>query len=172
MSKNKKDDKILELQYNVEALENEIESLEEDARINHEKLWTVIQENDRLTLRYEPFRPPGDPTEEYDFYELVDENKALEKEVKYEKDKNNRLTAELIDVRKAVAEMKIVQEEPRRLIKNDRYWNFSFELWPGAWGLNYYRYDWRKYGARSREGSIQLGPIGFSWNRDPKDRKH
>lgn len=183
--KKKKDEKILELQYTIEALENEIESLEEDARITHEKLWTVITENDRLTLRYEPYRPPGSEDEEYDFYELVNDNKSLtqklldkieiikelEEEVRAAKTRNNLLVSELIDVRKAVAEMKIAKEHKPR-IKHDRYWNFSFELWPGSWGLNYYRYQWKKYGSRSREGSFQLGPIGFSWNREPKDRKH
>lgn len=54
------------------------------------------------------------------------------------------------------------------LIKNDRWWSVQIELWPGAWTLHYYRYDWRKHDGTAREGQINLGPFGFSWFREPK----
>lgn len=61
----------------------------------------------------------------------------------------------------------------KRLIKNYRWWNFSVELWPGAWDLSYYRYDWKRAQANghpglAREGNIHVGPFAFSWNREPK----
>lgn len=58
--------------------------------------------------------------------------------------------------------------KPKPLIKNDRSWTFSFEIWPGAWNLYYYRFNWRKHNGTVREGQINLGPIGFSWYREPK----
>lgn len=56
----------------------------------------------------------------------------------------------------------------RLLCRYDRWWSFSVELWPGAWDLNYYRFDWRKHISTSREGQVQVGPFGFSWNRELK----
>lgn len=53
-------------------------------------------------------------------------------------------------------------------VKYERWWNFSIELWPLAWGLSYYRYDWQRAKSDAREGQIQFGPFGFSWNREPK----
>lgn len=54
------------------------------------------------------------------------------------------------------------------LFKNDRWWSVQIELWPGAWNLHYYRYNWRKHNGRAREGQINFGPFGFSWFREPK----
>jgi predicted nuclease with TOPRIM domain len=131
----------------------------------------------------QPNLPPCDEPENLTFYDLIEENdnltqnvldkmeviKEVEAENKRLLENNRRLISELIDVRKAVTEMKIAKEY-KPLIKYDRWWNASFEFWPGAWGLSYYRYKWEKYGSDSREGSIQLGPVGFSWNREPKKR--
>lgn len=187
MSRSKKDEKILELGYSIEALENEIQNLEERLQDKHEKMWEIIQHNDRLTLTYEPYRPPGDKHEDVTFYGLIEENdslveKVLEKmEIIREQDENiERLYGSLAiyqdrvaQLERSLVEMKTVEKAPRipfskPRIKNERWWNFSVELWPGAWGLNYYRYNWKKYEGTSREGNFQIGPFGFSWNREPK----
>lgn len=188
----KKDEKILTLGYSIEALENELEHLEEVIEDTKAKLWQVICDNDRLTMTYEPYRPPGDKHEGLDFYELIEENDnltnnvlakiAVIKELEEEKNedkkritsleyRNTNLANELREVRKAVVEMKPAAKQPR--IKNDRWWSLNIELWPGAWGLNYHRYDWKKaqrngHPALSREGQMQIGPFGLSWGREPK----
>ncbi len=156
-----------ELEYQIEALQDQVEDLEQQLQDQHAKLWSIIQENDRLTLKYEPYRPEGDEHENLDFYGLVEDNKKLKDLVKRLQEKNNRLVSELIDVRKAITETKVAKEH-KPLIKYTRWWNANIELWPGAWDLNYYRYKWEKYGSDSREGSLQFGPFGFSWNREPK----
>lgn len=148
-----------EMKYQIEALEDEIEDLKSEVAEEHSKLWEIIQENDRLTLAYEPYRPPGDENEGVNFYDLIEENKELRAEVAGLKIqlylKDNLPDAPVEPIKKS-------------RIKNDRWWNFSIELWPGAWGLNYYRYDWKKYKSSSREGQMQIGPFGLSWNKEPK----
>lgn len=172
MGKNK--DKALELSYTVEALDDEIEylkntiaELERKGAEDHARIWELICHNDRLTLSYEPYRPPGDEHEGLTFYGLVEENKELIKLNKYLETRVSSLLESLTTP--APNPAPIIPVAPKKpLIKYDRYWNATFELWPGAWGLNYYRYQGKKYNSESREGNIQIGPFGFNWNRDPK----
>lgn len=168
----KKDEKILEFQYTIEALEDELQDHEKEIEDTKAKLWDVIQENDRLTLTYEPYRPPGDEHEGLDFYELIEENDNLTQNILNkiavikELEERIYILERTVQVNKAP---RIPASDPKKpRIKNERWWNFSVELWPGAWGLNYYRFNWQKHGSVSREGSIQVGPFGFSWNREPK----
>ena len=142
--------------YNIEALEDEIEYLKEEHATNKARIWELICENDKLTMKYRPYRPPGDEDEDIDYYDLKDENTNLRAE-------NLGLSLKLYRPAEKAPEVPV-----KKKVKNDRWWNFSVELWPGAWGLNYYRYNWKKYGANTREGQMQIGPFGFSWNREPK----
>ena len=142
--------------YNIEALEDEIEYLKGEHATNKARIWELIQQNDTLTMKYCPYRPPGDEDEDIDYYDLKDENAKLRAE-------NLGLALKLYNVPRKAPEIPV-----KKKVKNDRWWNFSIELWPGAWGLNYYRYDWKKYSANTREGQMQIGPFGFSWNREPK----
>lgn len=152
----KKDEKILEFQYTIEALENEIETLEETARLDHERLWSIIQENDRLTLTYEPYRPPGDEHEGVQFYDLVEENEELHAQIKSLQDRNNRLTSELIDVRTAVAEMKQAKEKKKRYPKAGV---ISFDFWPPRdwFRLKYYKWN------PGESAQLCIGPIRIDW---------
>ena len=151
-----------EYTYQIEALEEEIKDLKSEIVENHTKLWDIIQENDRLTMTYEPYRPPGDEDEGVNFYDLIEENKELRAEVAGLKIKL------YLDDQLPIKPFKDEKLKKKERIKNDRWWNFSIELWPGAWGLNYYRYNWKKSGSQSREGQMQIGPFGLSWNREPK----
>lgn len=175
MSK-KKDEKILELQYNVEMLQDEVDHHEEMARINHERLWTIIQENDRLTLRYEPYRPPGHETEEYDFYELIDENKSLTQNVldkvlviKEVEDENKELKAkitsleyrnqnlanDLREIRQAVLEMK--KETPKKRVK--KFGVVSFDIWPPR---DWFRFNWTRWNP-GQAAQLCIGPLRIDW---------
>lgn len=173
-----------QLQYDVEALVDEVEHWQEVAAEAKGKLWEVITENDRLTLTYEPYRPPGDEHEGLQFYDILEENDELTRgildkmEVIAEQDQRiAEFVRDNLELRNQVWELQRTlqvnpeikaKKEYKPKIKNERWWNFSIELWPGAWGLSYYRYQWRKYGGTSREGNFQIGPFGFSWNREPK----
>lgn len=173
MGKEKKlKEKNLEQSYTIEALQDEIEFLQQDNADRRAKLWEVVCENDRLTMRYEPYRPPGDEHEEFDFYELIEENESLSQNILNKMKVIDEKNIEMANLNYKIRQLEkaAVEMNPANTIriKNDRWWNFSVELWPGAWGLNYYRYDWKKYGATSREGQMQIGPFGFSWNREPK----
>lgn len=166
-----------QLQYDVEALEDHIEHLEEVIADSKAKHWELIQENDRLTLTYEPYRPPGDEYEGLQFYDILEENDELTRgildkmEVIKEQDQRiaelrNQIYALQRTLQVNSDVVKAAAKKPR--VKYDRWWNLSFELWPGAWGLNYYRFQGKKYNSNSREGQAQIGPFGFSWNREPK----
>lgn len=130
----KKDEKILELSYTIEALEDEVEHWQEVAA----EAKAEAQE------------------EKIEYQKLVNYNWELKRMIQVNSDIIKEATG------------------PRKpFFKNERWWNISFELWPGAWGLNYYRYDWQRairngHPATSREGNFQIGPFGFSWNREPK----
>lgn len=179
MSKETKKDKIVELGYTIEALEDEIEYLKGEHATNRARIWELIEHNDRLTLTYEPYRPPGDEDENTSYYDLKEENDMLTQKVldkmalTDELDgRISKLVTENYELRRTIqANNDIVYKATKKTksrVKNDRWWNFNIELWPGAWGLNYYRYDWKKYNADTREGQMQIGPLGFSWNREPK----
>lgn len=183
----KKDEKILELSYTIEVLEGEIEHLEEVIADTKAKLWEVICDNDRLTLAFEPYIPPGHEDAELTFYGLKEENDMLTQKVLDKMEIIEELDEEVLNQQRLIASLRKeiydvgqhytnkapqIPVKPKR-VKNERWWNFSVELWPGAWGLNYYRYDWQRaqrngHPGTSREGNFQIGPFGFSWNREPK----
>lgn len=172
MSKERKlKDKVLEQSYSIEALEDDVEHWQEVAAEAKAKLWEIICENDRLTLTYEPYRPPGDEYEGLGFYELIEENDNLTQNILDKIAVINELDKE-IRVLKTASTQKApeIPVTPKKVgfFGHDRWWNASFELWPGAWGLNYYRYDWKRGTSKAREGNFQLGPLGFSWNKEPK----
>lgn len=77
MGKSKKDEKLTELGYSIEALEDEIEHLHEVISSKHTRVVELIGENDRLTMTYEPYRPPGDEDENISYYDLKEENEHL-----------------------------------------------------------------------------------------------
>jgi len=54
----KQSDKILELGYTIEALEDEVDALTATVEEKQRRIVELITENDRLTLRYEPYEPP------------------------------------------------------------------------------------------------------------------
>lgn len=73
----KKDETINELEYALEAAEDEISLLQEETSAQKKRIWELIKENDRLTLAYEPYHPPGHENENVSYYELIEENKSL-----------------------------------------------------------------------------------------------
>lgn len=165
----KRDDKLTELGYTIEALQDEVDHWQEVAAENKAKLWDIICENDRLTLTYEPYSPPGHEDENVGYYDLKEENKDLSDRINRYLDTIQKQDNLLWELRAEVALQKLTKEAKKKFaFKNDRWWSVSFELWPGAWDLNYYRYDWKRHNGTSREGNFQIGPLGFSWNRDPK----
>lgn len=108
---------------------------------------------------------------------LEDELQIAQRDIEFLNKRINELLDRDADLVNVINELKAKQQAPeistvkKNRRKYYRFWNFSVELWPGAWGvLNYYRFDWQKHQPTSgvREGSLQVGPFGFSWFREPK----
>lgn len=115
-----KKEKILKLKYSLEALEDELEYhvdtiveknqeierltsavKDSDALIikKQARIVELIHENDRLTMAYEPYRPPGDEDEGLTFYGLKDENDSLMQNVLDKIEVINELDREIRDLK-------------------------------------------------------------------------
>lgn len=66
-----------EYKYRIEALEHEVSDREDLVALQRIRIRELIDNLDRLSLRYEPFIPEGDDDHGLDFYELVEDNKRL-----------------------------------------------------------------------------------------------
>lgn len=84
MNKSKLKKLLAEKGYLIEALEDELEYhveaiVEKNKEIDkkHTRIVELVHENDRLTLTYEPYRPPGDENEGLGYYDLINENNTL-----------------------------------------------------------------------------------------------
>ena len=167
------------LKEQIEALESEIEDLKEMARIKQERMWEIIQENDRLTLKYEPYRPPGDEHEETSFYDLIEENDTLTKnildkiEVIKEVEKENEglhrtvetmrsqnvnLATELREVRKRIISMQMAPK-PAKIKK---YGGISFDFWPPR---DWFRFSYNKWHP-GMAAQLCIGPIRIDWQAE------
>jgi regulator of replication initiation timing len=144
---------MTEQSYTIEAFENEIEDLEEVIKVTKAKLWEVIQENDRLTMRYEPYRPPGDQHEDYDFYELIEENKSLKKKIRLLSEQNTQLLTELRDIRVAMREMKPLKR------KHPKGGVVSFDFWPPS---DWFRLKYDKW-TPGMAAQLCIGPLRIDW---------
>lgn len=163
----KKNEKILELGFTIEALQHEITDLEERLTASDSRLWEIIKENDRLTLTYEPYRPPGDTYEGLEFFELVEENEALAQDL-LDKDKsinglenlantlqmkNNKLASELYTLRREVEKLQAKTK------KYPKAGSVSFDFWPWRdwFRLSYSKWNPGKY------AQLCIGPLRIDW---------
>lgn len=169
MSKKNKE-KIVELQYSIEALEDEVSYLVEQLAQEHSKLWEVIQENDRLTITYEPYRPPGDEYEGLGFYELIEENDSLTKKLldkikvieeldeinRNLYDKKNLLTSDLIDLRTEVSRMKNTMKPKRQWSKKyPKAGCVTIDFWPPRDWFRLSYHPWKP----GMAAQLCIGPI-------------
>lgn len=121
MNKKELNGKIKEQSYMIEAQNDEIAYLKGEVAEKHEKLWAVIQKNDRLTMTYEPYRPPGDEYEGLTFYELIEENNSLTKNILDKIDVIKELDEELrklgAEVRGLKLQLLIQKNPPKEPVK-------------------------------------------------------
>lgn len=137
-------EKNLEQSYTIEALEDEITNLEEIIASLKAKQWELVQENDRLTMRYEPYRPPGDENEGRDFYELIDEVSEARSQI-------SRLAQENYELRVQMRNMR-----PKRYKKNGV---ISFDFWPLRDWFRLSRHKWNP----GMAAQVCVGPIRVDW---------
>lgn len=135
-----------ELKYRIEALEGEIEYHEERAEMQRERIWELIQENDRLTLRYEPFNPEGSEGHGESFYDLLEERNSLQQKLRFVEQQRDNLECALRNTQPA--------PKPKNPRKRHSA-GVSLDLWPiSDWfRLSFHRWNPGKY------AQLTIGPI-------------
>lgn len=133
------------LLYTTEALDEEIEYLRDELRMKGDRVVELISEVDRLSLRYEPYRPEGDEDESKDFYELIEEVSALKARVGRLMQENWRISEEKVESGK---------------VKTKKFGILSLNFWPiSDWVcFSYNKWDSGQY------FQIRIGPLGFDWS--------
>jgi hypothetical protein len=148
MSKKLSDKELRELMteqsYTIEALEDEVEYLREEYATNHARIWELICENDTLTMKYCPYRPPGDEDENIDYYDLKEENEALQSE-------NEDLLAENMALR--------LYKLPVKKEKMKKAGVVSFDFWPLS---DWFRFNYNKW-TPGMATQLCIGPIRLDW---------
>jgi hypothetical protein len=143
--------KLQGLEYSVEALEDEVEYLRNTISEDHIRIVDLIRENDRLTLRYEPFRPPGDEHEGFDFYELIEENEALIAKA-WEYKQETIQMQQILDVERA----------KKVKVRNKYCGIVSFDFWPLSDWARFKIYPW----SPGKTFQTVIGPFRFDWFED------
>lgn len=144
--------KILEQGYSLEALEDEVEHLREVITQKQGRISELIGENDRLTLTYEPYRPPGDEYEGLGFYELIEENDALTQNVLDKIQVIRELEATISELQRPV------MASPKKARKN--YCGvLSFDFWPLTDWLRLKLYRW----SPGKAFQACVGPVRFDF---------
>jgi regulator of replication initiation timing len=142
-----------ELSYLVEALEDEVSELRELLHDKHEKLIELIGENDRLTMRYEPYRPENDEDAGRDFYELIEETKFLERE-------NKRLVSNLIDVRTELHQLKNTPKSKKKWRKQyPKNGCVTLDFWPPRDWFRFSYHAWKP----GMAAQLCIGPLRIDW---------
>lgn len=150
MNKEKKlRDLMLEQSYTIEALGDEIEHMKGEVAEKHAKLWEVIQENDRLTMTYEPYRPEGDEDHGKDFYELIEENKDLHSNIK-------RIATDNLELR-----LELSRQQSKKK-KYKKCGTVSLDFWPIKDWFRFSHYKWNP----GMYAQLCVGPFRFDWFAD------
>lgn len=146
----KKDEKITKLGYDIEAMTDEVEHLHEVISGKQARIAELIGLNDRLTLTYEPYRPPGDDYENVAYYDLIEENDSLTKNVVDKIEVIRGLDEEIVHLRAMVKEFQAEASQLDKILKAEKRKNnrkyagcLSFDFWPiSDWfRLNLYRWN-------------------------------
>lgn len=122
-----KDDRIKDLQLEVSFLLEDLEEVENENEKKQARIVELLDEVDRLTGAYEPYRPEGDEDEGLTFYGLKEENEELNSQIHHLKRDLSCLSDTYYKtlyppVRKTIRD---------RLFKEPRYaGQISFSFWP------------------------------------------
>lgn len=139
-------EKIVEQGYQTEALEDEIDNLEEELSITKEKLWEIIQENDRLTLTYEPYSPPGHEDENIGYYDQKEEIQRLRTMIRELQTEAHQLNKRL-------------KETPTPKKKYPKAGCVSFDFWPLS---DWFRLSLNRWNP-GMASQLCIGPIRVDW---------
>lgn len=141
----------LSFSYTIDALTNEVEYLEEVLRDKHSRLLAFIQENDRLTLRYEPYIPGSDEDHGKDFYGLIEENEQLRESLKQLKESLTQLQ------RSRCCE--IDEKKPVKKSRKPKAGVVSIDFWPPS---DWFRLSLDKW-SPGQYAQLCIGPIRIDW---------
>lgn len=159
----KKDEKILELGYTVDALLNEIEDLVALVDQKQDRIVELIRENDRLTLTFEPYIPEDDEDHGLSFYGLKEDNDVLTKKVENFKGMIRKQDTRIWTLE---AGIRSLETKPPKVKKNRLKKLFSgyagdiaIDWWPPS--------DWFRFSvSKWRPGQyfqLVIGPVRFEF---------
>lgn len=138
--------KIVEQGYSIEAQDDEIEHLREIISQDHSRIVELIEENDRLTLAYEPYHPPGDENENVGYYDLIEEN--------------DRLTNKALEYKHEAIQYQQMLKAERAKKARKRYAGcVSFDFWPLTDFLRLKLYRW----SPGKAFQACVGPVRIDW---------
>lgn len=181
---------LTEQSYTVEALEDELEghlstidylaekidgltgTVNDLSKVNkdvllglakaQERIVELIHENDRLTLAYEPYRPPGDEDEELTFYGLKEENDSFMHNIL---DKIAVIQEQDSEIRELHNQIHYLQRtlqvntpEPKK-IRKTHAGVLSFDFWPASDWFRFNLYRWNP----GKAFQLTIGPVRFDW---------
>lgn len=141
--------------YSIEALEDEVDELKWANRDlcqmvldKQTRIVELISENDRLTMTYEPYRPPGDEDENISYYDLKEENQHLVTDVRLLNDRIGRLYADLT----RSTEVTKPKKYPKAGV-------VSFDFWPLSDWFRLTLHRWNP----GQSFQLCIGPIRVDW---------
>lgn len=130
---------LLESNYSIEALEDEIEYFRGEIAGNNARIWELIQENDKLTMKYNPYRPPGDEDEDIDYYDLKEEIESLKEVIESYEEK-----------------LRITKSKKK---KNPKAGVVSFDFWPWR---DWFRLSYNRWHP-GQAAQLCIGPVRVDW---------
>lgn len=136
---------LTEQSYSIEALQDEVEYLNGEHASNKARIWELICENDKLTMKYCPYRPPGDEDEDIDYYDLKDENTNLRAE-------NLGLALKLYLPKNTDLKKTKKERKPKAGV-------VSFDFWPLR---DWFRLSYDKWNP-GMAAQLCVGPLRIDW---------
>lgn len=129
----------------LEALRTEIRHLEAVIIEKHAKMWHAIQENDRLTLQFEPYIPEDDEDYGLSFFEL--------------KEANEDLTKKMFNYLKIISDKDEELNTLRTKRKYKKAGSVSFDFFPLS---DWYRLSYNKWNP-GMYTQLCVGPLRIDW---------
>ncbi len=146
----KKADKITELSYSVGALEDEIEYLNETVAQKQGRIVELINENDRLTMAFDPYIPEDSEDYGLTFYGLKAENESLIEKIQEKMFEISNLRGQLSHYEEI---------DPINETKNPKNGCLSFDFWPLSDWVRLSLYRWEP----GKAFQLCIGPCRLDW---------
>lgn len=145
-----KKEKIQELQWTIGAYEDEVEE-------NKELIASLIKDNDRLTLAFEPYIPEDHEDYGLTFYGLKEENDQFAQNILDKIEVIKELDNENYNLRAQIRQLQKKTSEKRSYAGS-----VSFDFWPPS---DWFRLNLSKFSS-GRYFQAMIGPIRLDFYED------